>query len=137
MPATNSAGSLRQLIGSAVVSAGVKLQDVEAQIKVVVADLGFRGVDADNPNKDIIYRGKFKTLSPQQRMAAPAPGRRAGDRASEVGSPRGIDAGSRARWAMRCCTRPLAFLCLLQMVLSAATALRCLPAVHGDTRAVA
>ena len=43
------------------------LQDVPGQIKVVVADLGFRGVDADNPGKQIIHRGKFKSLSPQQK----------------------------------------------------------------------
>ena len=43
------------------------LQDVPGKTKVVVADLGFRGVDADNPGKEIIHRGKFKSLSPQQR----------------------------------------------------------------------
>ena len=43
------------------------LQDVPGQIKVVVADLGFRGVDADNPGQQIIHRGKFKSLSPQQK----------------------------------------------------------------------
>ena len=42
-------------------------QDLSVQIKQVVADLGFRGVDADNPEKQIIHRGKFKSLSPQQR----------------------------------------------------------------------
>jgi hypothetical protein len=33
----------------------------------VVADLGLRGVDADNPDKHIIHRGRYKSLSPQQR----------------------------------------------------------------------
>ena len=42
-------------------------QDVSVKIKQVVADLGFRGVDADNPDKQIIHRGKFKSLSPQQK----------------------------------------------------------------------
>ena len=42
-------------------------QDLSVQIKQVVTDLGFRGVDADNPEKQIIHRGKFKSLSPQQR----------------------------------------------------------------------
>lgn len=43
------------------------MQDIKAQIKVVVADLGFRGVDADNPGKHIIHRGWYKTMSPQQK----------------------------------------------------------------------
>ena len=30
-------------------------------------DLGFRGVDADNPGVEIIHRGKFKSLTAQQR----------------------------------------------------------------------
>ena len=30
-------------------------------------DLGFRGVDADNPGVEIIHRGKYKTLNAQQR----------------------------------------------------------------------
>ena len=42
-------------------------QDVRVTIKQVVADLGFRGVDNDNPDKQIIHRGKFKSLSPQQK----------------------------------------------------------------------
>ena len=44
------------------------MQDVGGTIKEVVADLGFRGVDADNPGKLIIHRGRFKTLSPQQKV---------------------------------------------------------------------
>ena len=43
------------------------LQDLPVKIKVVVGDLGFRGVDADNPDKLIIHRGKFKRLNPQQK----------------------------------------------------------------------
>jgi IS5 family transposase len=43
------------------------MQDVGGTIKEVVADLGFRGVDADNPDKFIIHRGKLKRLSPQQK----------------------------------------------------------------------
>ena len=43
------------------------MQEVRATIKDVVVDLGFCGVDADNPNKQIIHRGKFKSLSAQQR----------------------------------------------------------------------
>ena len=42
-------------------------QDVAANIKHIVVDLGFRGVDAENPDKEIIHRGKFKSLSKQQK----------------------------------------------------------------------
>ena len=33
----------------------------------MVVDLGYRGVDEDNPGKLIIHRGKFKSLCPQQK----------------------------------------------------------------------
>jgi IS5 family transposase len=42
-------------------------QDIGANLKQIVVDLGFRGVDADNPGKEIIHRGKFKSLSKQQK----------------------------------------------------------------------
>lgn len=42
-------------------------RDVGVTLKQIVVDLGFRGVDADNPDKQIIHRGKFKSLSPQQK----------------------------------------------------------------------
>ena len=42
-------------------------QDLPTKLKHIVVDLGFRGVDADNPDKQIIHRGKFKSLSPQQK----------------------------------------------------------------------
>ena len=42
-------------------------QDVGVALKQVVTDLGFRGVDSDNPDKQIIHRGKIKSLSPQQK----------------------------------------------------------------------
>ena len=42
-------------------------QDVGLKIKHIVVDLGFRGVDADNPHREIIHRGKFKSLSKQQK----------------------------------------------------------------------
>ena len=32
-----------------------------------MVDLGFRGVDADNPGVEIIHRGKFKSMTNQQR----------------------------------------------------------------------
>jgi transposase, IS5 family len=42
-------------------------QDLGCALKRVVVDLGFRGVDADNPDVQIIHRGKDKSLSPQQK----------------------------------------------------------------------
>lgn len=33
----------------------------------MVVDLGFRGVDRDNPRVEIIHRGKYKSLTKQQR----------------------------------------------------------------------
>ena len=51
-------------------------QDWSVQIKQVVADLGFRGVDADNPDKQIIHRGKLDEPEPAAKgLAASAPGR--------------------------------------------------------------
>ena len=35
--------------------------------KQVIVDLGFRGVDQDNPTVDIIHRGKYRSLIVQQR----------------------------------------------------------------------
>ena len=43
------------------------MQDHSVKLKQIVVDLGFRGVDTDNPGKEIIHRGKYKSLSPQQK----------------------------------------------------------------------
>jgi IS5 family transposase len=43
------------------------MQDLPVKLKHIVVDLGFRGVDADNPDQQIIHRGKFKRLSAQQK----------------------------------------------------------------------
>lgn len=43
------------------------MQDLPVKIKEIVVDLGFRGVDDDNPGKEIIHRGKIKSLSRQQK----------------------------------------------------------------------
>jgi IS5 family transposase len=45
----------------------ILLEDVGCVPKQVVVDLGFRGVDADNPEVEIIHRGKFKSLTDLQR----------------------------------------------------------------------
>lgn len=42
-------------------------QDIAVTLKHIVVDLGFRGVDADNPGVEIIHRGKYKSLSQQQK----------------------------------------------------------------------
>ena len=43
------------------------VQDLPVKIKQIVVDLGFRGVDKDNPGMEIIHRGKIKSLSQEQR----------------------------------------------------------------------
>jgi IS5 family transposase len=43
------------------------LQDLERRPTQAIVDLGFRGVDSDNPGVEIIHRGKYKTLTNQQR----------------------------------------------------------------------
>ena len=45
----------------------ILLEDVGRTPKHVVVDLGFRGVDEDNPGVEIIHRGRFKSLTNQQR----------------------------------------------------------------------
>jgi transposase, IS5 family len=42
-------------------------QDHQLNITQVVADLGFRGVDANNRGKQILHRGRYKSLTPQQK----------------------------------------------------------------------
>jgi IS5 family transposase len=80
------------------------MQDTTVVIKQVVVDLGFRGVDAENPGKEIIHRGRFKSLSPAaKRLAAQAPGDRACHRAPESRSPAGPLLV--ARCAGRCAAR--------------------------------
>jgi IS5 family transposase len=43
------------------------LQDVGRVPKQVIVDLGYRGVDADNPGVQIIHRGKYKSLSDHEK----------------------------------------------------------------------
>ena len=45
----------------------ILLEDVGRTPKEVVVDLGFRGVDKENPNVEIIHRGKYKSLTQKQR----------------------------------------------------------------------
>jgi IS5 family transposase len=46
---------------------GILLEDIGVVPKHAIVDLGFRGVDADNPGVEIIHRGKAKSLTRQQR----------------------------------------------------------------------
>ena len=46
---------------------GILLEDVGVVPRHVMVDLGFRGVDRDNPKVQIIHRGKAKSLNRQQR----------------------------------------------------------------------
>jgi len=43
------------------------LQDTGRAPKQVIVDLGYRGVDADNPGLQITHRGKYKSLSAHER----------------------------------------------------------------------
>jgi transposase, IS5 family len=43
------------------------MQDVGRTPKQVIVDLGYRGVDVDNPGVQIIHRGKYKSLTNLQR----------------------------------------------------------------------
>ena len=43
------------------------LQDLGRSPRQVIVDLGYRGVDADNPGVQIIHRGKFKSLTDHEK----------------------------------------------------------------------
>ena len=43
------------------------LQNLNRTPKQVVVDLGYRGVDADNPGLEIIHRGRYKTMTDQHK----------------------------------------------------------------------
>ena len=47
--------------------ANILLEDVGRTPRHVVVELGFRGVDDDNPGVEIIHRGRFKSLTNLQR----------------------------------------------------------------------
>ena len=55
------------ILHAALEQATILMQDWAVAIREVVVDLGFRGVDGDNPGKHILHRGKFKSLSLQHR----------------------------------------------------------------------
>ena len=43
------------------------LQDLGRSLRQVVVDLGYRGVDEDNPDVQIIHRGKYKSLTDHEK----------------------------------------------------------------------
>jgi IS5 family transposase len=45
----------------------ILLEDTGKVPKQVIVDLGYRGVDKENPGVEIIHRGKYKSLTKQQR----------------------------------------------------------------------
>lgn len=47
--------------------ASILMQDTGQRPQTAYVDLGYRGVDADNPDTAIKHRGKFKTLTAQER----------------------------------------------------------------------
>src|SRR5690606_9110715 len=47
--------------------AAILMQDTGVKPTTAYVDLGYRGVDADNPHTAIKHRGKFKTLTAQER----------------------------------------------------------------------
>ena len=47
--------------------ATILMEDTGRKLRQVVVDLEFRGVDAANPEVQIIHRGRFKSLTDQQR----------------------------------------------------------------------
>jgi IS5 family transposase len=55
------------ILNAALEQATNLMQDHAVTLKQIVVDLGFRGVDTDNPNVEIIHRGKYKSLTLQQK----------------------------------------------------------------------
>ena len=129
-------------------------QDLSVTIRHVIADLGLRGVDDDNPDQQIIHRGKFKSLSPQQKgwlrrrqAVEPAIGHLKSDHRLDRCWLQGAlgdalhaiscAAGYNLRWLLRAIARlgiGPAFLCLLQMVSSAAIGPQAMSAARRRTR---
>ena len=127
------------------------MQDLGVNLKHVVADLGFRGVDADNPNMQIIHRGKFKSLSAQHKgwlrrrqAVEPAIGHLKSDHRMDRCWLQGsmgdalhaisCAAGYNLRWLLRAIARlgiEAAFLRLLHAALSAQTVTQNSPTTRG------
>ena len=55
------------VLGAQLAQTNILLQDIGKQVKRATVDLGFRGVDDDNPQVDITHRGKIKSLTKAQK----------------------------------------------------------------------
>ena len=87
----------------------ILLENAGSMPKQVIVDLGFRGVDADNPEVEIIHLGKYKSLTKPRRRwlrrrqaVEPAIGHLKPEHRMDRA------AGCRANWEMRsmlCCVR--------------------------------
>jgi transposase, IS5 family len=141
------------LLKTALAQATKLTQDVPVKLKHVVVDLGFRGVEADHPDQQIIHRGKYKRLSPQQRRwlrrrqaVEPAIGHLKSDHRMDRCWLQGAlgdalhalscAAGYNLRWLLRAIARlglGPAFLRLFKAVLSQARAIRASPGAYGRT----
>ena len=123
-------------------------QDIAVTLKHIVVDLGFRGVDADNPDKEIIHRGKFKSLSKQQKgwlkrrtAVEPAIGHLKSDHRMDRCWLQGAlgdalhsiscAAGYNLRWLMRAIVRLGISPAFLRLLLAAAQQSRAIGAPHG------
>lgn len=132
------------ILSAALEQATNLLQDHAVTLRQIVVDLGFRGVDGDNPGKEIIHRGRYKSLSAQQRRwlgrrqaVEPAIGHLKSDHRMDRCWLKGAlgdalhsiscAAGYNLRWLLRAIAKlgiGPAFLCLLRMVLLPAMALQ-------------
>ena len=139
------------ILNAALEQASNLMQDHAVMFKQIVVDLGFRGVDADNPDVQIIHRGKYKSLTSQQRRwlrrrqaVEPAIGHLKSDNRMDRCWLQGAlgdalhaiscAAGYNLRWLLRAIARlglGLLFLRLLQAALAQAPIPSPLPSAYG------
>ena len=79
-----------------------RLQDLGRSPKQVIVDLGYRGVDADNPDVRIIHPDKYKSTYRPREAGSSGPRRSSRRSATRRPITGWIGAGCTARWAMRC-----------------------------------
>ena len=58
---------LRHPLAPQLEQAAILMQDTGSKPSTAVVDLGYRGVDADNPDVRIVHRGKSKRLTQEER----------------------------------------------------------------------
>ena len=139
------------ILNAALEQATNLMQDHTVMFKQIVVDLGFRGVDADNPGVQIIHRGKYKSLTSQQKRwlrrrqaVEPAIGHLKSDHRMDRCWLQGAlgdalhalscAAGYNLRWLLRAIARlglGLLFLRLVQIALARAPIPSPLPSAYG------